>query len=94
MAEPKSFDAGISIHPKRLRTVAELDRDLAKITLAEEVLGCKCGVAEIVNAQGSYCSITSAEEAAQEMANRGVCDRIEGFYPSSFYRHKRKELLH
>ena len=80
------IDNFVDIHPKRIRTAAELDEIMSKIETYEQKLKCEAGVVIVQNMQlGATYEIVSEGEALSGIANPGKSEQYAKFYPYSYF---------
>lgn len=88
-----AIDTFVDIHPKRIRTLAEVDDALSKIREYEKQMNCRGGIVLKQNRQlgGSY-RIVSEEEAINGINNPGTCEWYVKFYARSYFEELRERL--
>ena len=88
-----TIDTTVDIHPRRIRTLEEVDSTLAKINNYERKKKCEAGVVIIQNRQlgGNY-EVVSKEEAIKGIKNPRTCEWYVDFYPRSYFEDLRKKL--
>ena len=86
-------DTVVSVHPKRIRHISEIDEILLKIDVYEKKVGVPAGVIVTQNRQlGGSCRIESESEAFEKKANPGVCEWGVTYYPRSYFEELKKKL--
>lgn len=88
-----AIDLSISIHPRRIRSISEVEEVLLKIKSAEEIGMCKAGVVLMQNRQlgGSY-HLVPCRKAEEGINNPRKCEWFVCFYPSIYFKEMKKML--
>ncbi|MBS3108027.1 hypothetical protein J4468_03875 [Candidatus Woesearchaeota archaeon] len=88
-----TIDDTISIHPKRIRALDEVDAIIFKIENYEKMLNCNAGVALRQNMQlGSSYIIVSENEANEGLNRPRKFEWYASFFPKSYFENLREKL--
>jgi len=87
------LDVIVQTHPKRIKTLPEVDDILSKVKAYEQQLACNAGVLLIQNRSlGSSYRVMSVTEAEEALKKQRSCEWGIRFYPLSFFEEVRRKL--